>query len=43
MCCLAVGPMNNVTITGTLAGDSELRTLDSGRELLNFDVSADGP
>jgi hypothetical protein len=34
--------MNVVTITGTVAGDSELRTITSGRELLNFDVSVDG-
>jgi hypothetical protein len=34
--------MNRVTITGSVAGDSELRTLGSGRELLNFDVSVDG-
>lgn len=34
--------MNSVTISGTVAGDSELRRLDSGRELLNFDIHVDG-
>ncbi len=35
--------MNNVKISGTVAGDSELRALANGRELLNFDLSVDGP
>jgi hypothetical protein len=35
--------MNNVKISGRVEGDSELRTLENGRKLLNFDVSVDGP
>jgi hypothetical protein len=35
--------MNDVKISGTVAGNSELRKLDNGRELLNFDVCVDGP
>jgi hypothetical protein len=35
--------MNKITISGTVACDSELRRIDSGRDLLNFDVSVDGP
>ena len=35
--------MNDVKISGTVAGNSELRKLDSGRELLNFDLCVDGP
>jgi hypothetical protein len=35
--------MNNVKISGRVAGDSELRTVDNGRRLLSFDVSIDGP
>jgi len=34
--------MNTVTLTGRLAGDSELRSIESGRELLNLGVYVDG-
>ncbi|MGD1212156.1 MAG: hypothetical protein ABR973_12455 [Candidatus Acidiferrales bacterium] len=34
--------MNVVTLTGILAGDSELRRIESGRDLLNFDVYVEG-
>jgi hypothetical protein len=36
------GRMNYVAASGTVLGDSDLRTLESGRELLNFDVWVDG-
>ena len=36
------GRMNYVAASGRVLGDSELRTLDSGRELLNFDLWVDG-
>jgi hypothetical protein len=35
--------VNTVSISGYVAGDSELRALNGDRELLNFDVSVDGP
>ena len=31
-----------VTLSGRIAGDSELRTIENGRQLLNFDVYVDG-
>jgi len=33
---------NSVSLSGTVLGDSEIRILDSGRELLNFELWVDG-
>lgn len=34
--------MNAVTVTGVLAGDTELRTIESGRQLMNIEILVDG-
>jgi hypothetical protein len=36
------GRMNYVAVSGTALGASDLRTLESGRELLDFDLAIDG-
>jgi len=34
--------MNSVTLTGIVCGNSELRRIESGRELLGFEIWVDG-